>query len=52
MYKNNYENDYMYDWVLKKNGKPIVNGPTVIAETKPFAEIQPQREERKDNGRQ
>jgi len=23
MYRNNYENDFMYDWILKKNGKTV-----------------------------
>jgi hypothetical protein len=23
MYRSNYENDFMFDWVLKKSGKQI-----------------------------
>jgi len=23
MYRNNFENDYMYDWVIKKNGGKV-----------------------------
>jgi len=26
MHRMNYENDFMYDWVLKKNGKPVDAG--------------------------
>ena len=28
MSRNGYENDFMYDWVLKKNGGTVPLGPT------------------------
>jgi hypothetical protein len=57
MYRSNFETDYMYDWILKKNGKPV----TGFADSKPTgATVAPRQEnpapehveERKDAGRQ
>jgi hypothetical protein len=31
MYRNNYENDYMYDWVIKKNGGKVPTSTTIDA---------------------
>ena len=29
MYRNGYENDYMYDWVIKKNGGKVPEDDTM-----------------------
>jgi len=56
MYRSNYENDFMYDWVLKKNGKqvdtsvPVDNKMAAPKQENP-QQSRPQAEERKDAAR-
>jgi len=52
MYRMNYENDFMYDWVLKKNGKPVdagINDTKAVVGAPPRKDSPPvhQTEERK-----
>jgi len=51
MHRSNFENDFIYDWVLKKSGKQVGAGIQGIADNKPVVEQQPppRQEERKDN---